>query len=100
MPDSIKYLLPALPAGYILGSISCAVLFSKGLMGRDVRTLGSKNAGTTNMLRNFGWSAAGLTFAGDVLKGTAAVLIGRAMAAEGWQVYAGYFAALGALFGI
>jgi glycerol-3-phosphate acyltransferase PlsY len=99
MLEVIKNMMPALIVGYILGSISFAVLFSKKLKGQDVRTLGSKNAGTTNMLRNFGWSAAGITFACDLLKGTAAVIIGRAIAGDGWVVYAGYAGALGALFG-
>ena len=43
----------------------------------DVRNYGSGAAGMTNMLRTFGKKAAALTAAGDVLKGVAAVCIGR-----------------------
>ena len=42
-----------------------------------VRNHGSGAAGMTNMLRTFGKKAAALTAAGDVLKGVAAVCIGR-----------------------
>ena len=43
----------------------------------DVVVVGSGAAGMTNMLRTFGKKAAALTAAGDVLKGVAAVCIGR-----------------------
>ena len=50
---------------YLLGSINAAVIISK-LMGRgDIRTMGSGNAGTTNMLRSVGKGAAVLTLALD-----------------------------------
>ncbi len=99
MTETIKNLLPAIIGGYLLGSVSFAVVLSKAVKGQDVRTLGSKNAGTTNILRNFGWSVAGLTFAGDLFKGTAAVLLARALTSQQWALYAGYAAALGALIG-
>ena len=59
---------------YLLGSISFAVIFSK-IAGKDVRGLGSGNAGSTNMLRNFGFKWALLTFAGDFLKGSLGVFL-------------------------
>lgn len=59
---------------YLLGSISFAVIFSK-IAGKDVRNLGSGNAGSTNMLRNFGFKWALLTFAGDFLKGSLGVFL-------------------------
>ncbi len=59
---------------YLLGSISFAVLFSK-IAGKDVRALGSGNAGSTNMLRNFGVKWALFTFAGDFLKGSLGVFL-------------------------
>ncbi len=64
-------------AAYLLGSVNFAVLISKGVYGKDVRTLGSGNAGMTNMARNFGKKSAVITLLGDLLKGVAAVMIGR-----------------------
>ncbi len=70
-------LLACALAGYLLGSISFAVIISKGLYKTDVRTLGSGNAGMTNMARNFGKKAAVLTLFGDAAKGALAVMAGR-----------------------
>ena len=60
---------------YLIGSISFSVIFSKKFAGFDVREKGSKNAGTTNVLRTVGKKAAALTLLCDVLKGVVAVLI-------------------------
>ena len=62
---------------YLLGSVDTGILVSKYLYHDDVRNHGSGAAGMTNMLRTFGKKAAALTAAGDVLKGVAAVCIGR-----------------------
>lgn len=71
----IAYILDAIIA-YLLGSISFSVIFSKKIAGIDVREEGSKNAGTTNVLRTVGKKAAALTLICDILKGVIAVLIG------------------------
>jgi len=65
--------------GYLLGSISTGVVISRSLSKTDIRTQGSGNAGTTNMLRILGRKMALLTFAGDMLKGIIAVFIGKAL---------------------
>ena len=62
---------------YLLGSVDTGILISKYLYHDDVRSHGSGAAGMTNMLRTFGKKAAAMTAAGDVLKGVAAVCIGR-----------------------
>ena len=59
---------------YAIGSINFAVIFSKKFAGFDVREKGSKNAGTTNVLRTVGVKVALLTLACDILKGVVAVL--------------------------
>jgi len=60
--------------GYLIGSISSAVLISK-LMGLpDPRLEGSGNPGATNVLRLGNKAAAALTLLGDLLKGTLPVL--------------------------
>ncbi len=65
--------------GYLLGSISFAVVISKTFYKQDIRDFGSGNAGMTNILRTYGIKAAAATFAGDFLKGTFSVLIARAI---------------------
>ncbi|MBQ8617996.1 MAG: glycerol-3-phosphate 1-O-acyltransferase PlsY [Clostridia bacterium] len=66
-----------LVAGYLLGSISTGVVLSKMFAKTDIRTQGSGNAGTTNMLRILGRKMALFTFIGDMLKGIIAVFIGK-----------------------
>ena len=39
---------------YLIGSINISILLSKRV-GKDIRQIGSNNAGTTNALRNFGF---------------------------------------------
>ena len=65
--------------GYLLGSISFAVVISKTFYKQDIRNFGSGNAGMTNILRTYGIKAAAATFAGDFLKGTFSVLIAKAI---------------------
>lgn len=74
---TILIVLVAAAQAYLLGSIDTGILVSKYLYHDDVRNYGSGAAGMTNMLRTFGKKAAALTAAGDVLKGVAAVCIGR-----------------------
>ncbi|MBR6352109.1 MAG: glycerol-3-phosphate 1-O-acyltransferase PlsY, partial [Firmicutes bacterium] len=63
---------------YLLGNLSGAMILSR-LRGDDIRKHGSGNAGTTNVLRSYGTGWAVATLLVDVLKGVAAVLIGRAL---------------------
>lgn len=65
--------------GYLLGSISTGVVLSKVFAKTDIRSQGSGNAGTTNMLRILGRKMALFTFLGDMLKGIIAVFIGKAL---------------------
>lgn len=67
---------------YLLGNISPSIIMSRA-MGEDIRTKGSGNAGTTNMLRTYGKKAAALTLLIDAGKGALAVAIGRMLLPEG-----------------
>lgn len=60
---------------YVLGSIPSAVWIGKKYYGVDIREHGSKNAGTTNMLRVLGRRAAIPVFVLDFFKGFVAVSI-------------------------
>ena len=98
---SAVYVLVALVA-YLIGSINFAIIFSKKFAGFDVREKGSKNAGTTNVLRTVGKKAAVLTLICDILKGVVSVLLAMLAAyiwketdAEVLKYLAGLFAIIG-----
>ena len=66
-------------AAYLLGSVSSAVITCR-LMGLpDPRSIGSKNPGATNVMRQAGKKAAIITLVGDMLKGLVPVLIAKAL---------------------
>ena len=67
----------ALVIGYLLGSLMFGIIVSKGLFHDDVRSHGSGNAGSTNILRTYGKGAAILALAGDMGKGVLAVFLAR-----------------------
>ena len=62
---------------YLLGSINFAVIISSIFLKKDVRKMGSGNAGTTNVMRNAGFVPGALTFIFDALKGFVAVFAGK-----------------------
>lgn len=62
---------------YLLGSLSSAVIVSKIFNLPDPRQHGSKNPGTTNILRLCGKKYAFMVLLGDFLKGLLPVLIGK-----------------------
>ena len=77
MTRNLLSILIVIVAGYLLGSISTGVVLSRLFDKTDIRSQGSGNAGTTNMLRVLGRKMALLTFIGDMLKGIIAVFIGK-----------------------
>ncbi len=67
-------------AGYLVGSLSAAIITCR-LMGLpDPRSSGSRNPGATNVLRLGGRKAAAITLLGDLLKGLLPVLAARLLA--------------------
>jgi acyl phosphate:glycerol-3-phosphate acyltransferase len=103
MPDPISwslawpYLAAALLFGYLLGSIPSGLLLTRLAGLGDIRSIGSGNIGTTNVLRTGRKDLAALTLAGDALKGTAAVLLAARFGPD-QAVSAGLGAFLGHLF--
>ncbi len=101
------WLLLVAVVSYIVGSISFAVIFSTKVKHADIRTLGSGNAGTTNMFRTFGIGLGFATFACDALKGVVCCVLTRLLF---WQIdstvmltaeyIAGAFVVLGHIFSI
>ena len=68
--------LICLLAGYVCGLLQTGYLVGK-MNHIDIRREGSGNAGSTNAVRVMGWKAGLMTFAGDVIKCVAAVLLVR-----------------------
>src|SRR5699024_10658624 len=62
---------------YLIGNFSGGIIVSKIILGEDIRSHGSGNAGATNALRVFGKRIGALTFLIDFLKGLIMVLIGK-----------------------
>ena len=81
-------------AGYLLGSISTGILLSRRT-GTDIRMVGSKNTGASNVLRVLGAKMGALTFLGDALKAILSILVGRWIAGQYGGMIAGLFAVLG-----
>lgn len=71
--DALLTPVIAAAAGYLLGSISFAIVVSRIMALPDPRSYGSKNPGATNVLRSGSKAAAVLTLLGDGAKGGLAV---------------------------
>lgn len=72
---------------YLLGSVSPSYLIVRRLQGRDVRSVGSGNAGATNVLRAAGRGAGLAVLLLDLGKGAAAVAVPQALEAPPAVVY-------------
>ena len=83
-------------AGYLLGSVSSAVVVSRLMNLPDPRSEGSGNPGATNVLRLGNKVGAGLTLSGDILKGVLPVLAARWLSDDSLSVA---LAGAGAFFG-
>jgi len=68
--------------GYLLGSLSGAIILSKIKKLPDPRTTGSGNAGATNMLRSTGLNNAAIVMIVDIVKGLVAIIIARILGAS------------------
>ncbi|MFB9253377.1 glycerol-3-phosphate acyltransferase [Sphaerisporangium melleum] len=75
-------LMVSVMGGYLLGSIPVAVLVARG-HGFDPRDAGDRNPGFWNMRERLGARKAAPVFAGDLLKGVLAGLLG--LAASDWH---------------
>lgn len=60
---------------YFIGAISTSIWIGKIFFNKDVRTIGSGNAGATNTFRAFGKTAGVIVLLIDIGKGTLAVLL-------------------------
>jgi glycerol-3-phosphate acyltransferase PlsY len=60
---------------YLVGSFPTSFILARTLKGIDIRQVGSKNSGATNVLRSVGKLPALITLIADILKGTIAVTL-------------------------
>ncbi len=72
-------LLLLIVAGYLVGSLSFAVIVSRAMRLPDPHSYGSGNPGATNVLRTGNKVAAVLTLLGDALKGYVVVAVACAV---------------------
>ena len=85
----------ALVVGCLFGSVPFGVILTRLAGTQDLRSIGSGSIGATNVLRTGNkWLAAG-TLLGDMLKGTAAVVLTGTL----WGPNAAMLAGLGAFLG-
>jgi len=92
----VAWLVPA----YFLGAIPTSYVVARLAAGVDLREVGSKNLGATNLYRLLGWKAAVPVAAFDVAKGAAPVLVYLALTREPswWSLVVGAAAVLGHVF--
>lgn len=84
--------------GYLIGSLSLAIIISRKVYGSDIRSKGSGNTGATNMARVFGLKAGVATLVFDVAKASAAMLLGKALSGSVGLSVGGVAAVLGHCF--
>lgn len=85
----------AFAIGYLFGSTPFGMILTRIAGTQDLRSIGSGNIGATNVLRTGRKGLAAATLVGDMLKGTAAVLVAGLL----WGPSAAMAAALGAFLG-
>lgn len=93
----MKYLVAAIIA-YLLGSFCASIPLSKRIYGEDVRSMGSGNAGATNVARVYGIKAGLVTLALDMAKTIAAMLLGYWLCGDLGKAISGAFCIIGHCF--
>ncbi len=81
---NVLYFLVAAALGYLIGSVNLSIILSKN-KGKDIREMGSGNAGTTNTLRTMGKGAAAAVLVFDILKGCLIPLALILFGSEPWM---------------
>lgn len=96
MIESYKIVV-AIILGYVLGSISFAVIIARLVKGIDIRQVGTKNPGAANVMREVGKVWGVLVWLLDTLKGVAAMLIAHRILEVHlfWVMMAGIAAVIG-----
>jgi glycerol-3-phosphate acyltransferase PlsY len=80
--------LSSLIAAYLIGSLPLDYWIAKKWTGVDIRTVGSKNPGATNLKRILKWKGFFAGFISDSIKGVTAVWLAYGLGFPLWQVTA------------
>ena len=84
---------------YAIGSIPTAYLFTRYLLGRDIRQMGDFNSGAANVFRNVGAKAGIAVGAIDIIKGGLAIVLAKLLVDDtGMEMMAGAAALVGHIF--
>jgi len=80
---NLIWLIPLCVGAYLVGNVNFSIILARFKHGKDIRKMGSGNAGATNMLRQFGtrWGIVILLL--DVTKGVAGALTGYLLYGRG-----------------
>ncbi len=77
MVGKIEIYISTFLMGYLLGSVSSAILVTWIWKNKDIRTLGDGNAGVANVARSVGYTPAAIVALFDLLKGFLPVILVR-----------------------
>ena len=80
---------------YLLGSFSTGLVWARIKNGPNLREVGSKSTGASNVLRTMGLKSGVITFVGDVLKALLGCWIGQLLGGHTGAMVAGLFVILG-----
>lgn len=85
-----------LVVAFVIGGIPWGLVLVRLFKGVDIRNYGSGKTGATNVLRLLGWQGFAVAIVLDTLKGSAAVLLARAVVGNPWvEAAAGVLAICG-----
>lgn len=94
----------AVLAAYLISSVNTSIIVTRIVLHKDIRSMGSGNAGFTNVLRCVGKVPAIVTFIGDFLKGIISVTIAYflmfGVQGANADIYRGYLMYIAGLFAV
>ena len=95
----LQAIIAALVA-YLISSVNTSIIVTRIVLHKDIRTMGSGNAGFTNVLRCVGRTPAIITFIGDFLKGVISVGVAMLLMIGVSDLYTGYLMYIAGLFAV
>ena len=76
---------------YLIGCVNPAIIITKAVYKDDVRNWGSKNAGATNVFRNYNIQTGTIVLILDILKGMLAIIMAQAAITYFRALFSGIF---------
>ncbi|MDE0823104.1 MAG: glycerol-3-phosphate acyltransferase [Dehalococcoidia bacterium] len=81
---------------YAIGSLPTAYLFTRYILGQDIRDIGDNNSGAANVFRNVGAKAGMAVGAIDIIKGSVVIVLAKVLVDDtGMEMMAGAAALAG-----